>query len=195
MKNCTLYLARHGETDSNLKELVQGQTDSKLNTTGKLQAKKLSEKLTSIKFDAIFSSDLLRAKETAEIIAIKKELAVATTKALRERFWGRFEGQPHEVIKKIDEYKQALSKEESLKYKPEPEVESDEEIAGRVFTFLREIAVAYPGKKVLVVVHGGVIRLILNHLGENIPLLGIPNASFITLESDGVEFYFKKLKT
>ena len=88
---CTLYLVRHGETDWNVKGLLQGHTDIDLNKTGIKQAKELAKKLRRIKFAISFSSDLLRARRTAEIIATEKKIAVKTTTTLRERKFGRFE--------------------------------------------------------------------------------------------------------
>lgn len=91
---CQIYIVRHGETNENLNHIIQGQTDSVLNETGKMQAKKISQRLKNIKFDNVFSSDLLRTRETAEIIAIERKLKVETTKALRETL-GEFRRKIH----------------------------------------------------------------------------------------------------
>jgi broad specificity phosphatase PhoE len=72
---CTIYLTRHGETEWNEKKLIQGHTDIPLNTKGKKQAKLLGKQLKDIDFDVVFSSDLLRAKNSAEII-IKEKMTV-----------------------------------------------------------------------------------------------------------------------
>lgn|SRR3989344_2569468 len=191
---CTLYIVRHGETNENLNHIIQGQTNSVLNETGKLQAKNIAQELRNIKFDNIFSSDLLRTKETAEIIALERRLAVQTTKALRERRWGRLEGKSTKLIYAIEELKKTLAKEDRLKYKPFPDIENDEEIASRMFTYLREIAVAYQGKTILIVSHGGVMRILLNHLGKNAPHGAASNTAYVKLESDGVEFFIKETK-
>ena len=63
-----IYLVRHGETDWNLQERMQGQADNELNDTGKKQARIVADKLQGITFDAAFSSTLRRAITTAEII-------------------------------------------------------------------------------------------------------------------------------
>jgi len=160
---CTLYIVRHGETNENLNHVIQGQTDSSLNETGKQQAKNISEKLKNIKFDNIFSSDLSRAKETADIIAINRQIAIQTTKSLRERNWGRLEGKSTELAHQIEKLKAKLTENEKNTYKPHPEIESDEEIISRFITFLREIAVGYKGKTILIVGHGGLNRTILFH--------------------------------
>jgi len=87
-----------------------------------------------------------------------------------------------------------LAKEDRLKYKPFPDIENDEEIASRMFTYLREIAVAYQGKTILIVSHGGVMRILLNHLGKNAPHGAASNTAYVKLESDGVEFFIKETK-
>jgi len=146
-----------------------------------------------VKFNAVYSSDLIRAKKTAEIITLEKKLAVQTTKVLRERYFGKYQGRSfavnNEMIKLINNLK--MVKGEGAK-----EVESDEKIISRLITFLREIAVTYAGKTVLMVSHGGPIRTLLIHLGftsyENITEGGISNLSFIKLRSDGVEFFIEK---
>ena len=68
--------------------LIQGHSDSPLTAQGITQAKELAKKLKNVKFDLIFSSDLLRAKRTAEIIALEHKLFVQTSKLLRERDFG-----------------------------------------------------------------------------------------------------------
>jgi broad specificity phosphatase PhoE len=112
MKNnfCTIYLVRHGRTDWNEKGLIQGHTNIALNQEGKIQAENLARELKHIKFDKVFSSDLARAKQTAEIIALEHKLSVETSKALRERNFGKYEGKHwtvleeiNEVLKKLDE--------------------------------------------------------------------------------------------
>ncbi len=104
---CRLYIIRHGETDWNLKELVQGHTDIALNKTGEKQANDLAKMLNRIKFAAAFSSDLIRARRTAEIVAQEKKIAIKTTNALRERFFGRYEGRNFREDK---EYQLAITK-------------------------------------------------------------------------------------
>ena len=63
-----IYLVRHGQTDWNIEKKTQGHTDIPLNGTGKRQAEELAEKIADLKIDRIISSDLLRARETAEIM-------------------------------------------------------------------------------------------------------------------------------
>src|SRR3989338_5919677 len=97
---CTIYLVRHGETEWNEKKIIQGHSDIPLNKKGELQAKELGQEFKGIHFDAVFSSNLIRAKRTAEIAVLEKKLAVVTTNALRERMFGRFEGKHISELRK-----------------------------------------------------------------------------------------------
>lgn len=192
--NCTIYLTRHGETDWNAQKLLQGHSDIPLNGRGELQAKVLGEQFENINFEAAFSSDLIRAKRTAEIIIFEKKLAVITTKALRERLFGRFEGQHASNLRKVfDEFINV-----SIKQQKESEfddIENNEEIIFRLIPFIREVAVGYPGKNVLMVAHGGLIKVFLDHIGHKIPTYAekpMKNTGYIIIESDGVEFEVKE---
>lgn len=195
-KNCTLYIVRHGETDWNVKQIIQGHSNSTLTENGKKQIKNLAEKLKHIHFDALFSSDLLRTRQTSEILNIQRKLAIKTTDAIRERFFGRYEGLAsekfHEQVKDLLVEYETLSEENKRKFKY-PTSESDDELISRVITYLREISVAYPGKKVLVVSHGGVLKNLLIHLGwatyKSLSTGGVSNGAYIILESDGVDFF------
>ena len=197
---CTIYLARHGETEWNALHRIQGQTDSPLTLNGIKQAKALAKNLRTVVFKAIFSSDLLRAKRTAEMVALDKKLTVITTQALRERAFGRFEGKTgtefERELKDLFDQRETLADEGRFKFKLHPEIESDAEIITRSLVYLREIAVAYAGKTVLIVSHSGIICGLLIHLGfgtyYELPYTAIDNTAYIKLESDGIDFFVKE---
>ena len=86
-----IYLARHGQTDGNLKGIAQGWTDTPLNETGEQQAAALGERLRGIRLDAIYSSTLSRSRTTAETVANGRGLKVNGLAGLREIGLGRFE--------------------------------------------------------------------------------------------------------
>lgn len=202
IKSCTIYLVRHGESEWNTLGLMQGSTSGvPLTKLGIKQARELAGKFKKIKFAAIFSSDLLRARQTAQIVAFRKKLAVVTTKALRERSFGELEGRTladyeRELRRTLDEF-HALSDAEKFKFNFPRKIEGIGATVSRVITWLREVAVAYPGKNILAVAHGGVLRLILIHLGyssyNQLPPFSIDNTAHIVLESDGVEFEIKEV--
>lgn len=189
---CTFYIVRHGQTDWNKKKLLTGTTDIPLNKTGEIQAGETGKLLKKIHFDLAFSSDLLRAKQTAEIIVKERELAVVTSNLIRERNFGQLEGKSSKNLENLIESYRELSDEEINKHKVDESYESNDEMISRVITFLREIAVANSGKTVLIVSHGSLLRTLLIHLGyfthKDAPYRIIYSAGFVKLMSDGVEF-------
>ena len=200
---CTFYIVRHGENEGNVARIMQGHSEPNLTKNGEAQAKLIGQKLSSITFDAVFSSDLIRAKRTAEIIALDRKLAVITSQALRERTFGHMEGKTyeeyHQKFEKLIEEKAKLAFRISRKLKLAPDIESDDEVISRFITFLRETAVAYARKTILIVSHGGPMRLLLLHLGwadDTLLKPGfMPNTGFIKLRSDGVDFFIDGVVT
>lgn len=193
-KLTTFYLVRHGKTLWNEKKLLQGQLDSPLTTEGITQAKNLAKKLKGVKFDLVFSSDLLRAKRTAEIVVLERDLEIKTSELLRERNFGHLQGKSE---KEWDSVFKKLSDEQKFSYKHSPQIESDEELVNRLLRFIREVAIRYPGKNVLVVTHGGVIRVSLYKFGigdyKSLPPGSVKNTGFVKLLSDGVDFFVKEI--
>ena len=197
---CTFYIVRHGESVWNIKGIIQGQKNSRLTKNGINQACKLAKELKNIKFDKTFSSDRIRAKRTAQIIALEHKLAIVTTKLLRERNFGNYQGKKWTIyereLKNLRKKRNNLPKQERFKFKLQDNIESDEEIVSRLIIFLRETAIIYPGKKILVVCHGGLMRTFLIHLGfdeyEELPGGSIDNTGYAVVESDGVDFFVKE---
>jgi len=197
---CTIYLVRHGETEWNVKKIMQGHKDSNLTEKGINQAKDTAKRLKKIKFDQVFSSDLGRAKKTAEILAIEHKLAVTTHKALRERSFGKYDGRKlkrfQEELKEVLQEFEDLNDQEKFKYKMSYDNKSWGDIIAKFITFLREISIAYPNKKVLVISHGGVIKFFLIHLGfattKQLGWHAIKNTAHVKLLCDGVDFFIKE---
>ena len=194
-KLTTIYLVRHGETDWNVQNLLQGQTDIHLNKKGIKQSQEFAKKVKKVKFDAVFSSDLVRARRTAEIIALDRKLAIETRKVLRERFFGKYEGMPRREFYKLFTNWEKLSEKEKFRFKLSEDIESEEEAAIRLITFLREVAVGYAGMTILIVAHGGLMKALLIHLGYATAEkpVRMKNNGFILLESDGVDFFIKEV--
>jgi broad specificity phosphatase PhoE len=199
---CTFYIVRHGETEWNVVDRMQGQLDSLLTRKGVEQAGETAKRLKHVSFDAIFSSDLIRAKRTAEIIKLDRELEVVVRGVLRERMCGRFEGKLIEEYRRetrhlFGQYKK-LSEQEQWKFKFDEGYESDEELMSRFIIFLREVAVAYPNKTILVVTHGAVIKTFLAHIGfaklSELRASTFRNAGHLKVQSDGVDFWLQEVR-
>jgi 2,3-bisphosphoglycerate-dependent phosphoglycerate mutase len=194
---CTIYIARHGQTDWNIGRLLQGHTDVPLNKTGEEQARKLAKRLSKVNFDAVFSSDLIRAKRTAEILMLERGMAVKAQEVLREQSFGDYEGQHELEFFEIYDKWVALSEEQRKKhefYEKLSKIESNEKILSRLLTFLRETSLVYRGKTILVVTHGGLIFHLLVHLGyaKREEFKFIDNGALVVVECDGVEFELKE---
>lgn len=192
LKNaCTFIIVRHGETEWNVKHLLQGHADSPLTPTGISQAEAVAKELRNETFDLAFSSDLLRAKRTAEIIAMEHNLTVTATKALRERYLGKLEGQPSELLRKFDVLLEKMDDQARFTHSIDDDIESDEELVFRLLTCIREIAILNPGKRILIATHGGAMTALLIHLGyfsyRTIPRNAVQNTARFELFSDGTE--------
>ena len=151
-----ILLARHGETDWNLEHRVQGHTDTPLNATGLEQARALAEQLAREPLVAIYASDLVRARDTAAIVADGHGLEPELDPGLREKNFGSWEGLTDVAI---------------LKRFPDAvrgrwgDGETTEMVAERAIAVIDRIRALHPAGTVLVVSHGGPLRAILAHLG------------------------------
>ncbi len=136
-----LLLVRHGETDWNTEGRLQGHTDRPLSEYGREQARRLAEELDGEELQAVYASDLARARETAEIVGERLGLPVVLDPDLREKNWGSWEGLTPAERDRVDFVG-----------------ESTEQHAGRMLRALRRIAERHPDARVLVVTHGGSMR-------------------------------------
>ncbi|BCY17130.1 MAG: histidine phosphatase family protein [Chloroflexi bacterium] len=155
-----IWLIRHGQTDWNLEGRLQGQLDVPLNETGLQQARSLAEKLKTTKFSAIYSSDLLRARQTAGIISNTLGLPVIYDQRLREIHQGDVQGMLFSDV--IQQFKDTL--ENRIKDPVNSRVpggESVAELASRFRECVDEIASGEYEHPVLVVAHGLAIATML----------------------------------
>lgn len=153
-----ITIVRHGETEWNKEGIIQGQLDSKLSELGIEQAKKLAERLSNESFDAIFSSDLSRAADTAkEVAKFHLDVPIYFTQELRERYLGEFQGK----TKDYPGWKDRRGDEEFMK---KMGIEDTEKMQGRIKIFLDRIQKDFQNKKVLIVAHGGINKVIVGTL-------------------------------
>jgi probable phosphoglycerate mutase len=155
-----LYLARHGETDDNREPIrVQGFTDTPLNDTGRRQAVELAEGVEPLELRSLWSSDLSRARETAEIIGSRLGLQVHLDSRLREANRGRWEGQRFIDVERECPEVYAAWRHAGASFRF-PGGESLLEQSERVIAALEAIR-ASSELPALVVCHGGSIRVVL----------------------------------
>jgi 2,3-bisphosphoglycerate-dependent phosphoglycerate mutase len=152
----TIYLARHGETDWNRELRWQGHSDPPLNERGRRQARALADALDGLNLAAVYSSDLRRASETAEIVGNRIELPVRLDPALREIDVGSWEGLTRAEIEA--RFPEAVGAWEQRGAHGWEGGESHDQMAARVFEAVRAIAAGHGGEGILLVTHGGPIR-------------------------------------
>ena len=164
----TFYLVRHGQTDWNLQRRYQGQIDIPLNSKGLLQAKDAANALQGQNFDALYSSDLQRALQTAVEIAGVVNLPVLTDIRLREIHQGDWEGRLiDDVFKSDPDSVTAVYSDPNMVCRPGGE--SIFMVAERVQMCLTELSTRYNHKKVLIVSHGLAIATAIC-VSQSIPL-------------------------
>lgn len=151
-----LLLVRHGETDWNREHRVQGHSDVPLNATGRAQARALAEELADTALVGIYSSDLVRARATAEAVAAARPLEVVLDPGLREKNFGSWEGLTDAEI--AHRFPDAVRGRWG-------DGESTEAVSERALAALDRIRAAHDAGSVLVVTHGGTLRTILIHAG------------------------------
>lgn len=161
-----LFLVRHGETDWNLAGRWQGQTDVPLNEAGRAQARELADRMRPEVIATVASSDLLRARATAEIVAASLGLAVGVVDhRLREQSFGDFEGLTARECE--ERFPEAWARYLADWRTTPPGGESGAEVLARVVPALREIAGR--GSPALVVMHGRALRTFVREVLGPIP--------------------------
>jgi broad specificity phosphatase PhoE len=153
----TIFLARHGESDWNVERRWQGHADRPLTARGRAQAAELAERLRAVGLDAVYSSDLRRAAQTATVVARAGGLDVVEVPALREVDVGSWSGLTREEAQRRfpEEFQAWLSGGRGW-----PDGETYDEMAARVLTALDGILKEHWGGRILIVSHGGPIRAI-----------------------------------
>jgi len=155
-----LLLARHGETTWNAEGRYQGTSDVPLSSRGEAQAQALACRLAREGFDVVYASDLQRAWQTAEAIAARHGLEVCPEPRLREIAFGDWEGLTYDEIQQRYPDAVAAWGGDPVTVRP-PGGESLAEVAARVRGVLADIASRHKGGSVLLVAHGGTLRILL----------------------------------
>jgi broad specificity phosphatase PhoE len=164
----TMLLARHGETEWNRLGRYQGWADPALNDTGRAQARVLAKHLRSTPFAAVYSSDLRRAHETAEIVAVPHHVPVIVEPGLREVNVGAWSGLTRAEV------------EQRFPGGERPGGETRQQHTARVLAAAERIARAHPDDRILLVSHGGTMRALRLHVSDE-PFHPVANCGILEL--------------
>ena len=162
MKETEIILIRHGETEWNSQKRMQGHSNSDLSSVGQAQIQALGQWMKNVPFDLIYSSDSLRAKQTAEAITQFSGHELQFDQRLREKNLGVFEGLTSEEARERHPEVFRLFKTAGSKYVID-EGESTQQLQDRALEIVDEIRIKHPEERVLLVTHGGFIRVVMKH--------------------------------
>ena len=160
---------RHGKTDWNASFKCQGQSDIPLNEEGRKMAREASERYKNLKYDICFTSPLIRAKETAELVNAGRNIEIVTDDRLKEIELGIYSGAERVLENKNHPMYEFFTAPD--RFVPDPSMESFEELYKRGKDFVDNVLVPLKGKHeaVLIVSHAAIVRAIFNPF-KNIPL-------------------------
>ena len=163
MKETEIILIRHGETEWNSQLRMQGHSNSALSAVGRGQIQALGKWMKNVSFDHIYSSDSLRARQTAEAITQYSGDTLQFDQRIREKNLGVFEGLTSIEARERHPEIYRLFKTGGSNYVID-EGESTQQVLDRAFEFIEEIRFRHPEQRVVMVTHGGVVRVLMRHI-------------------------------
>jgi alpha-ribazole phosphatase len=177
MPSTWIYLVRHGNVVGAETRRFIGHLDVPLSQTGAAELRALAARLSAVPLAAVYTSDLVRARRSAEIVAAPHGLTPRVTPSLREMAMGRWEGLTAEEIKarEPEAFEDWMSR---VGEYPFPEGESVPDLVARSWPVVESIVGAHPGEHVAVVAHGGTNRVVL------CSALGLPLERLVQLGQD-----------
>lgn len=176
-----ITLVRHGQTAWNRERRWQGHAVVPLNDLGRQQAQAVGSYLTSMHVDRIYSSDLLRARQTAYFIRQYLKCQLKFDRRLREIDLGEWQGMTLEEIQMWDAERLGAVMQDSYA-NPRPGGESYQQLGDRGCAALHDYVILHPGEHIIVVTHGGTIRQIVFRLLHLELPQAVENTSLTTLQ-------------
>jgi alpha-ribazole phosphatase len=182
----TLTLVRHGAVEERYAGCYNGHLDMGLSEAGREQARRLAEHFAGEGFDAVYCSDLRRARQTLKLFDLN--VPPRYTEALREKSWGRHEGKSFEAIVAME----GTAYETFEQWLGVLDGEPFDRYLERLRAFFEEELFVQPCEKVLVMTHAGVIRGLFSLFGgmglEEAFGVALPHGSFVTYDSEARRF-------
>ncbi|OGK62280.1 hypothetical protein A2334_02370 [Candidatus Roizmanbacteria bacterium RIFOXYB2_FULL_38_10] len=182
-----IIIIRHGQTANNKKRILQGHLDTPLDEEGKAQSHRAAKILKNRKIDVVFSSDLIRAFQTAQIVTKGIVKHIKRTPLLREKYFGKFQGM---TFDEIGSYLTKFGEQGNFSFRGREKefgVETEDEVIERITEF-KKMLVTHKGKTIAIFSHGGFIRRLCIVFGipkEKIEKVYIPNATPMVLIKKG----------
>lgn len=178
MKTTTIYLTRHGQTQWNIEERMQGWQDSPLTEYGIRQATWLRDALKQVNFEAIYTSSVERTRQTAEILRHQRRCELIAYDNLREINLGEWEGYTkHDIQLKYPDAYHAFWNSPDL-YCPVNKGESFHDLQRRVLPLVHNLITKHEGQTILIVTHTATLKLIMSHF-EKRPLSHLWHPPFV----------------
>lgn len=155
-----LYMIRHGQPEECHLNCYYGQMDVALSERGREQSRSVAERLSQVRLDAIYSSDLSRASYIAELLAEPRGLPVRRVEVFRERSMGRLTGLDRVALERDHAELYATWLADRIHFRM-PEAENFEDLYERVVPAVLELVAAFPGKRIALACHAGPIRVMV----------------------------------
>ena len=173
----SIYLVRHGQTAWNKEEIFRGRTDVPLDETGLKQAELVGEYFQGMEIDAIYSSPLSRALQTAQKIAQFNDLKVQPLPGIIDMSFGKWEGRPHQEIREKDSktYRQWVEEPHLVRL---PGGESLDDVRVRAMAALEEVMRKHPEKTLVLVSHRVICKVLI------CAILNLDNSHFWQITQD-----------
>lgn len=194
-KVCHIYIVHHGSTAWSEVRRLQGHAQLPLSEKGVAEVQALATALAPIHFSTIYSSSLMSAVETAEILQdnIGSTIPIIPMDAFRNEFHGQLEGASHESCRANEnaQFYGTLSASEQIFFAYGPGGESKADVARRAIPVLKEIAGEHPGENVIIVAHGGLFKLLNFYMGhyDAHHTFSIPYGGVMVIEADSEHIY------
>ena len=173
----SIYLVRHGQTAWNKEEIFRGRTDVPLDETGLKQAELAAEYFREMYIDAIYSSPLSRALQTAQKIAQFHNLKIQPLSGIIDMSFGKWEGRPHQEIRENDRetYRRWIEEPHLVRL---PGGEGLDDVRARVMAALEEVIREHPEKTLVLVSHRVICKVLI------CAILGLDNSHFWQIAQD-----------
>ncbi len=185
-----IVVTRHGQTDWNVEERIQGYKDIELNAEGIRQAETAKGSIKNEQYDLIISSPLKRARKTADIINQALNIEIIEDGRIVERGFGKSEGLTKAEIRQIAiEHPEIIDIWNYKRNVGYNDIEPFQTFAKRIYEFLDDVIEKYYGKRILIVCHGGVFAPMYFYFNK-IPLETVTNIKGIPKLKNGEVYRF-----